>query len=73
MTTKLHRVTLTFRIDGAIDAVFVRKGCYSRRYEIHARFGEYGWHQWNEPREILAENVCVMERIQTVLAEDHLS
>ena len=26
MTTKLHRLTLTFRSDGAVDALIIRKG-----------------------------------------------
>lgn len=72
MTTTLHRLTLTFRPDGAIDAVFVRRGCARRRHEVHAYFDESGWQQWGEPREILADNVCVMERIQALLAGDGL-
>ena len=70
MNTTLHRLTLTFRSDGAIDAVFVRKGRYRRHHEVRASFNEYGWQQWGEPREILADNICLMERVQELLAED---
>ena len=73
MTTKLHRLTLTFRADGSVDAVFVRKGRYRSRHEIHAFLYEDGWQQWGEPREILAQNVCVVERIRDILIEDRLS
>jgi hypothetical protein len=70
MTTKLHRVTLTFRTDGAVDAVFVRKGRYRRRHEIHARFDQYGWQQWGEPHDILGDNVCTITRIRAILDEE---
>ena len=73
MNTTLHRLTLTFRPDGAIDAVFVRRGNARRRHQVYAYFDESGWQQWDEPRDILADNVCVMERIQSLLAEDRLS
>lgn len=70
MTTKLYRVSLTFRSDGAVDAVFVRKGRKRRRHEIHARFDAYGWQQWGEVRAILADNVCTMTRIRAILDEE---
>jgi hypothetical protein len=73
MTTKLHRLTLTFRADGSVDAVFVRKGRYRRHHEIRARFSEYGWQQWGVHREILGDNVCRVERIRTILAEEAVS
>lgn len=72
MTTRLRRFTLTFRTDGAVDAVFVRRGYARRRYEIHAFFDEGNWFQCGEPCGILADNVCVMERIKALLAEEHL-
>lgn len=71
MTTKLHRVTLTFRTDGAVDAVIVRKS-RDRRHEIHAFFHEGCWQQWGEPREILGDNVCLVERIRDILIDEHL-
>jgi len=73
METTLYRLTLTFRPDGAIDAVIVRRGRMRRRHEIYAHFGEYGWQQRGEPREILADNVCLMERILGILVEEQLS
>ena len=69
MTTKLHRLTLTFRADGSVDAVFVRKGRNRRRHEIRACFSEYGWEQWGEPSDILGDNVCTMARIKAILDE----
>jgi len=72
MRTTLHRLTLTFRADGAVDAVIVRKGPVRRRHQIHAFFDEGNWFQWGEPCGILADNVCVMERIQAILAEDRV-
>jgi hypothetical protein len=73
MTTKLHRLTLTFRSDGAVDATFIRKGRMRRRHQIHAFFDEGGWQQWGEPHDILADNVCLVERIKTILAEEAVS
>ena len=73
MTTKLHRLTLTFRSDGAVDAVCVRKGSERRHYTIHARFDEYGWRQWGESRFILGDNVCLLERILEILVEECLA
>lgn len=69
MTTTLYRVSLTIRSDGAVDAVFIRKGRARRRHEIRARFDEYGWQQWGEIRAILADNVCAMTRIRAILDE----
>ena len=69
MNTALHRITLTFRCNGAIEAVFIRKGPKRRRYEIRARFDEYGWRQWGEPSAILSDNICAMNRIRTILGE----
>jgi hypothetical protein len=40
MSTTPHRLTLTFRADGAVDAVIVRKGPVKRRHQIHAFFDE---------------------------------
>jgi hypothetical protein len=71
MTTTLHRLTLTFGSDGAVDAVIVRKSFNRRRHEIRACFSEYGWEQWGEPCDILGENVCLMDRIRAVLTEEH--
>jgi|GEM_PF-2676610 hypothetical protein len=68
--TRLSRLTLTFRADGAVDAVFIRKGRARRRHEIRARFDCYGWQQWNETRDILSDNVCTMERIRAILDEE---
>ena len=73
MTTKLHRLTLTFRADGAVDAVIVRRGRARARHEIHAHFGEYGWQQWGEPHDILVDNVCLIERINAILIEERVS
>lgn len=70
METTLHRLTLTFRSDGTVDAVFVRKGCKRRHHEIHARFNQYGWQQWGEPHYILGDNVCTMTRIRDILDEE---
>jgi hypothetical protein len=70
MTTKLHRLTLTFHSDGSVDAMFVRKGPARRRHEIHGRFDDDGWWQWGEPCGILAENVCTMTRIRAILDEE---
>lgn len=68
--TRLASVTLTFRPDGAVDAVFIRKGRARRRHEIRARFDEYGWQQWGEVHDILCENVCAMTRIRAILSEE---
>ena len=73
MSTSLHRLSLTFRADGAVDAVFIRKGRMRRRHQIHAFFDEGGWQQWGEPQDILADNVCLMERILGILIEEQLS
>lgn len=73
MTTTLYRLSLTFRADGAVDAVFIRKGRARRRHEIRARFDEYGWRQWGEVRDILADNVCTMTRIRAILDEKDAS
>jgi hypothetical protein len=73
MKTILHRLTLTFRSDGAVDAVIVRKGPARRRHEIYAFFDEGNWFQWGEPVDILAENSCLIERIREVLIADYLS
>lgn len=73
MTTTLHRLTLTFRPDGAVDAVIVRKDRARRRHEIHGCFSEYGWEQWGEPCDILGDNVCLMDRIRAVLGTEHSS
>ena len=70
MATTLHRLTLTFRSDGAVDAIFIRKGRKRRRHEIHACFDEYGWQQWGEPQDVLSDNVCTMTRIKGILNEE---
>jgi hypothetical protein len=70
MTTILHCLTLTFRSDGAVDAVFVRKGRERRHYKIHARFDDDGWRQWGESHSIIADNVCTMTRIKAILNEE---
>jgi hypothetical protein len=67
--TRLSRLTLTFRRDGTVDAVFVRTARNRRRHNIHGLFNDDGWFQWGETRDILAENVCTMERIRTILDE----
>ncbi len=73
MTTKLHRLTLTFRADGAVDALIIRKGRFRQRHEIRAFFDDGNWFQWGEPRPILGDNVCLMERIQGILVEERLA
>ena len=70
MTTKLHRLTLTFRADGAVDAVIVRRGRARQRHEIHAFFDEGNWFQWGEPCQVLADNVCLIERINALLTAE---
>ncbi|MGH9721492.1 MAG: hypothetical protein ACRD8O_14880 [Bryobacteraceae bacterium] len=70
METTLRRLTLTFRSDGAVDAIFVRKGRSRRHHEIRARFNQYGWQQWGEPCFILGDNVCLIERIRRILDEE---
>lgn len=71
MRTKLSRVTLSFRSDGAVDAVFVRKqrDC---RHEIRARLDGAGWAQWGAANDILSENVRLVERMRTLLREEGL-
>jgi hypothetical protein len=69
MNTKLYRLTLAFRADGAVDALIVRRGRARSRHEIHAFFDEGNWFQWGEPRDILAESVCTLERINRILAD----
>lgn len=73
METTLHRLTLTFRADGVVDAVIIRKGHARRRHEIRACFDEYGWRQWGESHSILGDNVCLIERITAILIEERLS
>jgi hypothetical protein len=67
--TTLHRLTLTFRRDGAVDAVFIRKGSRRHRHEIRACFDDYGWRQWGDYNRILRENVCLLERLETILPD----
>ena len=71
MRTKLSRVTLTFRSDGAVDAVFIRKQ-RDRRHEIRARLESAGWAQWGADDAILSENVRLVERTRTLLREEGL-
>lgn len=52
---------------------FVRKSRDRRGHEIHAFFHEGGWQQWGESREILGDNVCLVERIRDILVEEHMS
>ena len=73
MTTKLHRLSLTFRKDGAVDALIVRKGRFRRRHQIHAFFEDGNWFQWGEPCDILGDNVCLLDRIRALLADGHLA
>jgi len=70
METTLRRSTLTFRSDGSVNAIFIRKGRARRHHKIHARFTEYGWQQWGEPNDILADNVCLVEQIRRILDEE---